>query len=41
MKSNLNPLSRKNDLVVQELDGEVMIYDLNANKAFCLNKRPL
>ncbi|CAN5223731.1 hypothetical protein BH10ACI1_BH10ACI1_06220 [soil metagenome] len=32
------PLSRKNDIVVQEHDDEVLIYDLNENKAFCLNK---
>jgi hypothetical protein len=33
-----NPLSRREDLVVQELDGEVLIYDLGVNKAFCLNE---
>lgn len=38
MKSNKNPLSRKDNLVVQELDGEVLIYDLSENKAFCLNE---
>lgn len=32
------PLSRKDDLVVQELNGEVLIYDLRENKAFCLNE---
>lgn len=37
MKS-VYPLSRKENLVVQELDGEVLIYDLGANKAFCLNE---
>lgn len=37
MKSNY-PLSRKDDIVVQEADGEVLIYDLNDNKAFCLNE---
>ena len=31
-------MSRKNDLVVQEMDGEVLIYDLSENKAFCLNE---
>lgn len=35
---NNYPLSRKANVVVQELDGEVLIYDLNANKAYCLNK---
>lgn len=37
MKSK-NPLSRKKDLVTQETDGEVMIYDISTNKAFCLNE---
>jgi len=32
------PLSRKDDLVVQELNGEILIYDLRENKAFCLNE---
>jgi Coenzyme PQQ synthesis protein D (PqqD) len=32
------PLSRKSNIVVQELDGEVLIYDLIDNKAFCLNE---
>ncbi len=38
MSSKKNPLSRKDDIVVQELEGEVLIYDLRANKAFCLNE---
>ena len=32
------PKSRTKDLVVQELDKELLIYDLNINKAFCLNE---
>lgn len=32
------PVCRRNDLVVQELDGEILIYDLKENKAFCLNE---
>lgn len=32
------PISRKDELVVQELNGEVLIYDLRVNKAFCLNE---
>ena len=32
------PESRTNDIVVQELEGEVLVYDLIKNKAFCLNK---
>jgi Coenzyme PQQ synthesis protein D (PqqD) len=33
-----NPVSRKKNLVVQEFNGEVLIYDLRVNKAFCLNE---
>lgn len=32
------PRSRKDNLVIQEMDGEVLIYDLNDNRAFCLNE---
>lgn len=38
MKEQKKPISRKDNLVVQELDGEVLIYDLDKNKAFCLNE---
>jgi hypothetical protein len=38
MGKSEKPLSRKEDLVVQELNGEVLIYDLRKNKAFCLNE---
>jgi hypothetical protein len=38
MGKSERPLSRKEDLVVQELNGEVLIYDLRKNKAFCLNE---
>lgn len=31
------PLARVNDLVVQELAAEILIYDLKRHKAFCLN----
>lgn len=37
MTPNL-PLSKKNNLVVQEIDNELLIYDLTENKAFCLNQ---
>jgi len=37
MKKN-NPMGRTNDIVVQEVNGEVLIYDLSADKAFCLNE---
>lgn len=32
------PISRKTNIVVQDLENEVLIYDLEINKAFCLNK---
>jgi hypothetical protein len=32
------PHSRTKELVVQELKGELLIYDLSTNKAFCLNE---
>src|SRR4051794_32969085 len=38
MNSNINPKSRQKNLVVQELTDEVLIYDLTADKAFCLNR---
>jgi hypothetical protein len=38
MTEQKRPTSRREDIVVQELFGEVLIYDLKADKAFCLNK---
>jgi len=38
MKHQTNPVSRKDDIIVQELKGEVLIYDLKINKAHCLNE---
>lgn len=38
MKNNITPKSRKENLVVQELEGEVLVYDLAGNKALCLNQ---
>ena len=35
---NNKPVSRKKDIVIQELNGEVLVYDLRDNKAFCLNE---
>ena len=32
------PAARQNELVVQELNDELLIYDLLANKCFCLNR---
>src|SRR5712664_1317306 len=38
MKKNVKPTARKNDLVIQQTDNEVLVYDLNTNKASCLNE---
>ncbi len=41
MKTNhrqLKPLARKEGLVVQELPDEILIYDLETNRAHCLNE---
>lgn len=38
MKKEKKPQSRKEKIVVQEYDGEVLIYDLESNRAFCLNQ---
>lgn len=35
---NIKPKSRKANIVLQELEGEVLIYDLIINKALCLNE---
>lgn len=32
------PNSRKTNIVVQDLENEVLIYDLSINKAYCLNQ---
>lgn len=33
-----HPVARQDDLVMQELQDELLIYDLKIGKAFCLNK---
>ncbi|MBS1793968.1 MAG: PqqD family protein [Acidobacteria bacterium] len=38
MKSSQVPVARKEGLVVQETSEEVLVYDLNSNKAHCLNQ---
>lgn len=35
---NRNPRGRTDDIVVQELNGEVLVYDLRDNRAMCLNE---
>lgn len=34
----MKPIARKNDLVIQETGGEILVYDLRTNKAICLNQ---
>jgi hypothetical protein len=36
--SDFKPLARKNDIVIQEMNGEILIFDLKINKAFNLNE---
>src|SRR5687767_9469528 len=38
MNSPQFPTARKTGLVVQEVPDEVLVYDLDTNKAHCLNK---
>ncbi len=38
MKKRIAPKARKENLVIQELEGEVLIFDLSTNKAFSLNE---
>lgn len=37
MHNSNNPIARRNDLVVQEMADEVLVYDTQTNKAHCLN----
>jgi hypothetical protein len=36
--SDYSPVARQRGLVVQEMSGEVLVYDLTNNKAHCLNE---
>jgi len=36
--SRFLPVAKKENIVIQELNDEVLIYDLNLNQAFCLNE---
>ena len=38
MKNPQNPTARNNGLVIQEMPDEVLVYDLDSNKAHCLNQ---
>lgn len=35
--SSLKPIARHSGIVIQEIDNEVLVYDLKSNKACCLN----
>lgn len=37
MNTPNNPIARQHGLVVQEMAGELLVYDLDINKAHCLN----
>ena len=37
MEKTFKPLARKENIVVQEAQSEVLVYDLNTNQAHCLN----
>lgn len=37
MEKQNRPVTRKNNIVQHEVDGELLIYDLIVDKAFCLN----
>jgi len=38
MNSSQFPIARKSGLVIQEMPDEVLVYDLDNNKAHCLNQ---
>lgn len=38
MNNPHNPIARQNGIVVQELTDEVLVYDLDSNRAHCLNR---
>ena len=37
-KNETGPVSLKNNVIVQELEKELLLYDLTSDKAFCLNE---
>lgn len=38
MKQNTFPLARRQDIVVQQTNEDILVYDLKTNKVFCLNE---
>ena len=37
MEKTFKPLAKKENIVIQEAENEVLVYDLNTNQAHCLN----
>lgn len=37
-ENDFKPSGLKNNIIIQELDKELLLYDLSRNKAFCLNE---
>ena len=35
---SIKPLAKTSDILVQQLENELLVYDLKTNKAFCLNE---
>lgn len=38
MRQTTSPKARQQDIIVQELNGEIIVYDLQVNRAYCLNE---
>lgn len=38
MNDSIKPHARHHELIIQELPDELLVYDLAANKAYCLNR---
>lgn len=38
MNKGIRPTARRDGLVIQHLDDETLVYDLELNKAYCLNR---
>lgn len=38
MNSSIKPQARSNELVISQLPDELLVYDLTAHKAYCLNR---
>lgn len=40
-KNQIEPIGLKNNILVRELEAELLLYDLDRDKAFCLNETAL